>query len=235
MKSYSFLLVAVFIATLVISSDVSLAQRGGWFGERDSSIGLLQNDKVRDELELVDDQTAELEALRDELTQEMRNMWSGMRDLSREDRREKWEEMRADMDVRRKELEERIQGVLLPHQQKRLDQLFMQSQARRRGGTLGFDASDRLAEKLNLTDEQKEKLKKAAEDAQKELEEKISRLRDKAEQKVLSVLTPEQRKQYTDIMGDSFKFEERDRWGRRDRGDRERDDRRSRDSQRDAD
>ena len=197
-------------------SVTAQSSRGWWQG--DSTINLLQSDKVREDLELVDDQVNELQSLRDQIYQEMRESWSGMRGLSREERREKFAEIRSDMEARRGEIEEQIKDVLLPHQQKRLEQLSMQSQARQKGGTIEFAASDQLAEKLNLTDEQKEKLKKAAEAAKKELEEKIKKLREKAEQKVLAVLTSEQREQYKDLMGDSFKFEERNRWwGNRDR------------------
>ena len=198
---------------LTVGSQSTMAQSSrGWFGQGDSGINLLQSEKVREDLELVDDQVNELQKLRDQIYQEMRDMWSGMRDLSREERREKFAEIRADMEARRGEIEEQINGVLLPHQQKRLSQLSMQNQARREGGTIGFASSDKLAEKLNLTEEQKVKLKKAAEEAKKELEQKIKSLREKAEQKVLSVLTTEQRDTYNDLMGDSFKFEERNRW-----------------------
>jgi Spy/CpxP family protein refolding chaperone len=131
-----------------------------------------------------------------------------MRDLSREERREKFEELRTEMESRRGEMEERINSVLLPHQQKRLNQLTMQSKARRQGGTISFAASDTLAEKLNLTEEQKAKLKEAADSAKKELEKKINKLKEKAK---------EQRQQYAELMGDAFKFEERSGWGNRDR------------------
>ncbi len=223
MRSFAFCgLLAITFTLFACSERASAQSTRGWFGQGDSAINLLQNEKVREDLELVDDQVNELQTLRDQIYQEMRDMWSGMRDLSREERREKFVEMRANMEARRGEIEEQINGVLLPHQQKRLSQLSMQNQARREGGTIGFAASDKLAEKLNLTDEQKEQLKKAAAEAKKELEEKIKRLQEKAEQKVLAVLTTEQRDQYNELMGDSFKFEERGRWwGNRDRSGRQ--------------
>ena len=206
------------VVIVVLTPNQSDAQyRGGWWGGGDSSLNLLQNDKIREDLELGDDQVEELKTMRDEIYQEMRGMWSGMRDLSREERREKFEELRTEMESRRGEMEERINSVLLPHQQKRLNQLTMQSKARRQGGTISFAASDTLAEKLNLTEEQKAKLKEAADSAKKELEKKINKLKEKAEQQVLSVLTKEQRQQYAELMGDAFKFEERSGWGNRDR------------------
>ena len=216
----------------VCAADLAMAQNsrrgGGWFGGNESALGLLQSEKIRGDLELVDDQLAEFEAIRDEVYRDMREMWQGMRDMSREERRERFEQIRAEMESRREELEERVDSVLLPHQQTRLKQLVMQSQARRQGGTIGFVASDGIAEKLKLTDEQRAKLKKTAEEVRQDLDERIKKLRKNAEEKILSVLTAEQRKQYESMMGESFEFDDRDRWwnrGGRDRRDRERGDR----------
>lgn len=61
---------------------------------------LLQNDDVRTELGLVDDQVEKLRGIGDKMREEMRSMFSGFRDLNEEERRAKFEEMRTKMEDR---------------------------------------------------------------------------------------------------------------------------------------
>ena len=110
--------------------DMSFAQPGR--GGRGSSqmgqifnnpIMLLRNEKVAEELELVDDQQEELQALQEEAMQGMRDMFMGMRDMSSDEREEKMEEVGEMME----KLRDDVDGILLPHQQKRLKQLNFQN------------------------------------------------------------------------------------------------------------
>jgi hypothetical protein len=203
----------------------------GRFMERDSGgfggdgiMTLLQDERIRQELDMVEDQNAELQSLRDELTQGMRELFDGMRDLSPEERRERFDEIREEMDQKRKDIEEKVNNMLLPHQQKRLQQLIFQSQGRR-GGALGFAANDNILEKLGVTEEQKNQLREKSEQVRKDLDEKIAKLRKDAVDDLLSVLSAEQRQKYQDLIGESFDFGDQGdrgfgggRGGRRDRG-----------------
>jgi len=63
-----------------------------------------------------------------------------------------------------------------------------------------------LASELGITDQQKEALRKKAEEARKKLEEKIAKAREEAQQEILSVLTPAQRKRYEELIGKPFEF-----------------------------
>ncbi len=170
----------------------------GGFGN--NSIMLLANEKVREELEIVDDQMAELEGLQEDIRNEMREMFGGMRDSTEEER----QEMMKDAQERMKEYQTKVDEILLPQQQSRLKQLMLQSQSRGRLG--GGLLSDTVKEELNITDEQAEKVTTAAEEAQKEMDAEVQKLRRAAEDKILSVLSSEQQQKYRDMVGESFDF-----------------------------
>jgi Spy/CpxP family protein refolding chaperone len=174
---------------------------------------LLQAEEVQSELKLDDAQKEELQTLasdmRDEIGGEMREMFQGMRDLSDEEREEKFAEIRTRMDEIRKDIEGRVQGVLKPEQFDRLKQLELQQRMRQGGGGAGAALLDgELAEKLGITEEQKEQMRTKAEEARAEMTEKMNAARKEAEAKVLAVLTPAQREQLTALMGTDFALPE---------------------------
>lgn len=194
--------------------------RGGFGRGMGGQIGLLMNEEVRKEIELLEDQESDLRAMgeeiRDEIREEMGDMFRGMRDLSPEEREARMEDIRARMDEVRKEAEGRMAKILLPHQVERLKQIEVQQQIQREGGAALAEGS--LAEKLNLSDEQKAQMTAKAAEARKELEEKIRQARQEAQEKILSILTPEQRAQYDAMVGTPFELQRGDDRGRRDRG-----------------
>ena len=63
-----------------------------------------------------------------------------------------------------------------------------------------------MAAELKITDDQKEALRKKAEEVQAELNKKLTKLRDEARAEVLSVLTAQQRAQLDKMMGPKFEF-----------------------------
>ena len=71
--------------------------RGMFGGGNNSSMMLLMNEKVREELDLVDDQVEELTALQEEIQTEMRDLFSGLGDMDPSERQSAMEKMRADM------------------------------------------------------------------------------------------------------------------------------------------
>jgi Spy/CpxP family protein refolding chaperone len=169
-------------------------------------LGLAARDDVQQELQLVDEQQEELtavaEEIRNEIGQEMRDMFSQMRDLGDDERRERFEEIRARLEEANADAEKRLEKVLLPHQFERLKQIDLQSRLQQRGAAAL--TSGELADTLNLTDDQRAKLEQRAEEVQQELEEKIQQLRIEARNKLLDVLTAEQRAKLESLMGDDF-------------------------------
>ena len=212
----------------MLSVDVAFAQRGG--SNRTSGMmrmmggnnqfGLLTDKKVQEELELVDDQIEELEELQKEAMQEIRDMFSEMQD-SGGDRREAFRNIREKMQERMKPYEERVNDVLLPHQQTRLKQLGYQSSGRFSGAGGVFD-NQALLDDLDISDKQRDELKEAVEKAREKLQKEYKKLVKDAEDDILKVLDSDQRKKFKELVGDSFQFD--NAWQRRG-SDRERSDR----------
>lgn len=179
---------------------------------------LLGNEQVQKELELTEEQTADLGKLREAQQEKMRETFGGLRDLSEEERRAKFEELRPKMEEAQKESREKINEILLPHQQERLKQIALQVR--------GFGAIEDadVASELKITDEQKEKLTSTRE-AQREkvgamfregqgnegdrdaMREKFQKLREENETELLGILTAEQREQFEKMKGDKFELD----------------------------
>lgn len=188
-------------------------QRGGRDrgGASENPQRLLQSEAVQNELEMTEEQVELLKELNEGQGQgrgqgvDREAMRAEMEGLSQEERMVKVREMR---DSRSKEQLEKIGEILLPHQMDRLSQIS--AQASTKNGVRAF-TSGTMAEKLNITDEQKESIQKRAEELQKE----IAKLQAEMQEKLLEELTPEQREEYKTIVGESFTFEQRQRGGDR--------------------
>jgi len=163
---------------------------------------LLRRSDVRKELELSDRQIEELEGLNGGRGEQMRELFSGLRGLSREGQAEK---LRDAVAKAGEETQKRINDILLPHQSKRLNQLAVQY--RLRGGTSRTLSNDTIADELGITDKQKEKIQEKSNELQSELNEKIAELRKEMQEELLRELTPKQRQAWKKMIGDRFTFE----------------------------
>ncbi len=202
----------------VTSTDVA-AQRGGGRGGPgggfggmmgNSSMSLLGDSKVAEELELDEEQVDALDELQDDMRDVFRGTFSSMRERFREpdvDREALMEEIRGAIQEKMKTVDEKLEQVLLPHQMTRLSELTFQMQAQR-GGTQGLLNNSKIKEELGITDEQIERVKEKAEEVKEQLEEKMAKARKDAQDEILSVLTPEQQTKIKEMMGESFAFEE---------------------------
>ena len=207
---------AICSAALLSVGNHAHAQRGGGGGMLgSSSMGLLGDQKVSEELELGEDQVESIKSLQDEMRGIFRDSFGGMRDKFREpnvDREALMAEIREKIATQMSTVDEKLEDILLPHQMTRLQELTFQMETKR-GGTTGLLNNAKVKEKLGLTDEQIEKIKAKAEEVKAQLEEKIAKAREDAQEEILSVLTPEQQAQIKEMVGDSFEFEERRGWG----------------------
>ena len=201
----------------VIAADCAWAQRGGdggavrgnrgfnlWGGG--GTLGLLNSEKVKEELELVDDQLEQLREIQEASRQSVRDIFSEMRGVPREERGEMMREIQEKMAKRTKEYEEQIDDILLPHQQSRLKQLKFQSAGRGQGAG-GSLSNQALLDELGVTDVQKEELEAAAAKAREKLQEKYQKLIREAENEILKVLSRDQREKYRELVGEPFQFE----------------------------
>lgn len=185
--------------------------RGG-FGRGGGMTGLLRSDAVQAELEITEEQLADLQAMGEEMREKMRSKFEGMRDLPREERGETMANMREEMRAMQSEAEQRMGDILLPHQVARLKEINLQQQIR--GGGLQRAMRGPLAEELGITEEQQEQMATKAQELQAEMEQKIQQLRNEAREELMNMLTPEQRSKLETMIGSDFEMPSRDQ-GRR--------------------
>ena len=195
------------LAVLSVPSFVLAQGRGGPPGGFGGGgvLGLLQDENVKKELGLVDEQVAKLQALNEKMRAEMGTMFQGLRELPDEKRQAKFEELREKMTARAADMQKQVEAELLPMQVERLKQLNVQNQLRR-SGTSDALTGDTLSKELGLTEEDKERVKKVAEAAETELRTKTEQLREEAKQKILSALSPAQQAKFKQLTGTPITF-----------------------------
>jgi hypothetical protein len=212
------------IVGCLLAADVVQAQPGGrgrgGFGGGGTSLDLLRSEEVRKELEVSDDQWDEINALADEMGQEQRDYFMGLREkmqgLSDEERREMFGQLQKDVGELRTRYDDMANEKLLPVQIDRLKQLVVQRQAARNGGLEGGTLPEALIEAAGVTEEQLEELKEKAKEVMEDLRVKVAKLKASAAKEVLSVLDADQVAKIEEMMGESFTFQQnqqRGGWG----------------------
>lgn len=173
----------------------------GMFGGGFGGLGdILRRADVRGELELLDPQIGDLEKLAESRRDQMRELFSGLRDIPEDQR---GEEMRKRMQKAQEQLEADIGKILLPHQMKRAKQLMMQMQMRGGRGLI----SGPLANELALTDAEREALQAKSAQLEEEIRKKTTALRAEAQQELLKVLPPAKQAKVKDLVGEPFEFQ----------------------------
>ena len=175
---------------------------GGGFGGG-GGLMLLYDENVKKDLGVTDEQMTKLQEVQQKSGEQMRELFAGMQDLSPEERQAKF----ADIQKKMAEINAATEKqVLLPKQIERLKQISIQSQLNRGGRTVDVVSNGDLAKELGITDAQKEALTKAQEAADAEMNEKLTKIREDARQKVLSVLTAEQQAKLKKLTGEPITF-----------------------------
>jgi Spy/CpxP family protein refolding chaperone len=167
-------------------------------------VGLLRSPQVQQELKLTDQQKQQLEQLGEQWREKMR----GLRDLPPEERRQKGEGMRA-------EVEKQLATILNEQQMKRLKQIALQVE--------GYAALERpeIADQVGLTKEQRQKirdiLRQAAEKRREAFQQgqgdrqaafqRMREIRQWVDGEIEKLLTAEQKKKWQELVGAPFKFE----------------------------
>ena len=174
---------------------------------------LLRRQDVRKELELLDDQVQQLEALEQKMRDRMRQAFpvppapgqAGNREERRDQGAPKPQtDFRQVFEQINKETRAELAQILLPHQSKRLDQLS--AQLRMQGGGMALLSGD-VARDLGVTDEQREQLRTKVEEIEREARKQEAEIRRQAREKVIRLLTPDQQKKLKDLIGEPFTFE----------------------------
>jgi hypothetical protein len=170
--------------------------------QRSTMMDLLRDPKVRQELEMLDEQFQELEVKGREI---QRSTNGRVLELLAEAKSGGLpaQKVRESIQAIRQEAEKEVERSILPFQFKRLKQIAYHVQMGRRG-VADVLTKDPLASELQLTNEQKVKLRETAEAVEKELAEEITKLRAKAKTKLFAELNMDQQKRLSEILGDDF-------------------------------
>ncbi len=203
-------------------SDASAQQRRGrgFYGRGSSLLRLLTNEKVQEELDLSDDQIAKVKEASDKIFAEMREKYSGLRDMDRAARQAKMDELSKQTDEKGYE---ELKDVIEQEQFIRLLQVNLQI----RGAVYGL-GNERVAERLELSDNQKDKIAELAKATQAktsklytgladlsseerrakfgELREKMAKIRAAANTKAIATLKGDQKEAYEKMLGDKFEL-----------------------------
>jgi Spy/CpxP family protein refolding chaperone len=235
----------VFAAALALLATDAMAQRGegpggrrgpggirggfpgpGMMGRGGGMLGLLQLDKVQEELELLPDQKEALGKIAQNRPRPERPEGIDFGDRS-EENRAKVEEFMEKMRKQREEFETKavaqLEEVLFPEQMERLKQIEIQV-----AGVRALTQKN-VAEELKLSESQQKELREVAENVGREMmgkmrelfqsgqregiREKMEAARKESEEKLLSVLTTEQKNQFEAMKGDPFEMPEFGRGG----------------------
>ncbi len=167
---------------------------------------MLRRAEVRKDLEIIDEQYQEIEALRNE-----RNNFGAAADMDRMTTAQK-RDFLAKMRARFDEDEGRLERIFLPHQKRRWSQIQTQHRVKAHEPTAGL-THPRMVESLRLSEEQVEKVKSTADDVHaklkvkvEKLEQEIKQLQSEARREVLSSLTDEQRARYGEMVGELTEY-----------------------------
>jgi Spy/CpxP family protein refolding chaperone len=182
-------------------------QYQGYSNPMGQSLQWLWSPQMEKELDIVPEQREALTKLRKDVMAKMRSLY----DMSIEDPQERMKKYNEAAKALGEETEKKVQDILLPHQTRRIKQIALQMQLQHAGyGGAGF-ASDSLAGELKITDEQKVQMQEKQREIAKENQEKTQafykQLQEESREKLLSVLTPAQRKKLDELIGEKFQWQ----------------------------
>jgi hypothetical protein len=189
--------------------------RGGRGGGGFGLAGLINNESVQKELKLDSDQVEKAKAAVQDVREKHQGDFAQLQDLSQEERREKMTAMNRTIN---EETMKALAGIFKPDQIKRLKQVELYNQ-----GVTAF-TDPHVQKALNLTSEQKEKIKTIASDAQEEMrgfrgqrgqgggdfaemQKKMAEFRKHTMEKVMAVLNNDQKDKWKEMVGTPFEVQ----------------------------
>jgi LTXXQ motif family protein len=232
MRTFSRLVLTVSLAIALAGSASAQRQPGGQgqgrggFGGGGIG-GLIRIEAVQKELKMEKEQVEKATAAIKTVTDKHADEFAKLRDLPADERRTKSQEINK---VVNDETTKAVGEVLKPEQMTRLKQLELQ-----RAGFAAYSRAD-VQTALKFTDEQKEKVKTIADEANKQIRElmpmgtaggarpargaggagagarggpnaeKMTAIRKETTEKIVAVLTDDQKKSWKEMTGEAFTF-----------------------------
>lgn len=174
-----------------------LGATGQRFGMGSDGLGVLANESFRAELDISDSQYSEMQALQNEWSARLR------KELQAADRSNMSAILRSITNAQ-SDAERSLQSVLLPHQQRRLEQAVWEQQLRRKS-LATLLSEDPLKGSLGVTDRQAQELLDLESKLNEELAREVAKLQHAARLKVLARLNSEQQTKAEEILGPALK------------------------------
>lgn len=164
---------------------------------------MINDPSVQKDLELVGDQLDKVRDLQKRQGEEMKEQLGMMRkggsfDLGN------MEEFKENMKRMREQHQSDLKQLLLPHQIDRLHQIALQTHMRS-AGTAGALSNSKVAEALDLSDDQVKQLKDKSKQLNEDLQKKIEELKQEMKKELLGVLNAEQRQKLQEMTGEDYK------------------------------
>ena len=197
---------------------------GGGMGGGVSMFALLKDANVRKDLELSDETVSYVNLIEEDVQTKRQAMMEKLRDGDRDDRRAMFEEMRESMAEQAKETQEQLAEIVGKDAYQRAEQISLQVQLKNQGMARTL-SSPTYAEKLNVTDEQKqmlgEKMREAfqsmregggdgggdREAMRQKMRERMETLRVEADKAFEESLSRNQKKMLAELTGDPIDYE----------------------------
>jgi Spy/CpxP family protein refolding chaperone len=212
MRAFKFSVAAAALATAIVGLAVAQPPGGGrgmgMQGMRGAGgLMLLRSPDVQKDLKITDEQKTKLEDAVKKETEKRQEQFAAMKDGGFDK-----DKMQAAMKEMAEAADKTIKDILNADQQKRLKQITWQQ-----AGSAAFGDKD-VESGLKLTDEQKDKIKGINEEMQEdvrniaresqgnreEMQTKITALRKETMEKAEGVLTADQKKAFTAMLGAKF-------------------------------
>lgn len=203
------------LVALIASPAAAQGRGGGMFGRGNPAI-LLSNASVQKELKLDDDQKKKAEELAEKTREKMQENRESTQGLEGEERRNKMMELNRELNA---STHKAVAEFLKKEQHERLHQITLQQQ-----GAMAITSNPHVAQKLNLTDSQKEEIHGIQQEMMQEMRtvfqenqgdreaimKKMGELRQQTLSKVEGKFNDEQRKTWKEMLGAPFevKWEE---------------------------
>ncbi len=193
---------------------------GRGFSSRGSLLGLLRLEQVQKEMKLSEEQTTKVQEVVEKLGTEMREQYTALREI--EDRQQRREKATALSDEFDGKIREQLRDVVEREQMMRLYQIRMQIRP-----VVDSLSNRYVARRLELTDQQKQKLAEIGKDSQakqselygtmrdasdeqrSEVYRKLRQVRSDADEKALALLTAEQKDSFEEMKGEKIELEMR--------------------------
>lgn len=164
---------------------------------------MIGNPSVQIDLDLVDDQKEKIQSLKKDMASEMSELMGELQGGKINP------EVISRLKSAQSDYKEKMMDLLLPSQQDRLKQIALQMHMKSAGTTTAI-TNKAVAEALDITPEQTEKLQAKSKELQKKLAEQIEQLKEKMKNELLAELTPQQREKLKELKGDKYESKKSD-------------------------